>query len=91
MEQNDELESTDIESGTSFWRLMKLNTPEWPFIVLGCLASLILGGTLPTFAILFGNVYAVSLTQHVLKICGFDLFKLCFDYRYYLWMTLMKL
>ncbi|XP_077296429.1 multidrug resistance protein homolog 49-like [Arctopsyche grandis] len=59
VEENGEIESMDIESGTSFWRLMKLNMPEWPFIVLGCLASLVLGGTLPAFAILFGNVYAV--------------------------------
>lgn len=53
-------EEIDGESESMFWRLMRLNMKEWPFIVFGCVASLILGGTLPAFALLFGDIYRVK-------------------------------
>lgn len=41
-------------------RIMALNKPEWAQIATGCLATLIVGATLPFFAVLFGEVYGVG-------------------------------
>lgn len=37
----------------SFWRLVKYNKPEWPYAVLGSVASIGIGGAQPAFAFLF--------------------------------------
>ena len=41
------------------WRVMKMNLPEWPYILLGLLGSIIMGGAMPAYAILFGEVLGV--------------------------------
>lgn len=41
-------------------KLMKLNGPEWPYILFGCLSAIILGITFPAFAFLYGEMYGVS-------------------------------
>ena len=40
-------------------RVMKMNMPEWPYILLGLLGSIIMGGAMPAYAILFGEVLGV--------------------------------
>jgi ATP-binding cassette subfamily B (MDR/TAP) protein 1 len=43
----------------STWRLMKLNTKEWPFILFGCIAAVVVGSSFPAFAVLFGEMYGL--------------------------------
>ena len=40
-------------------RIIKTNSPEWPYVVLGSLASIVMGGSMPVYAILFGEVLGV--------------------------------
>ncbi len=37
-------------------RIVKTNAPEWPYIVMGGLASIVMGASMPVYAILFGEV-----------------------------------
>uniref|UniRef100_A0A166DZW5 ABC transporter domain-containing protein n=1 Tax=Daucus carota subsp. sativus TaxID=79200 RepID=A0A166DZW5_DAUCS len=39
-----------------FLRLLKLNAPEWPYIVMGVVGSILSGIVLPTFALMMGNL-----------------------------------
>lgn len=43
----------------SLWDVVKMNRDEWPEITVGCIASLIAGGAMPVFAVLFGEIIAV--------------------------------
>lgn len=45
--------------------LIRLNSPEWKLILVGVLASVINGSSLPIFAILFGEFYGVSYSHFV--------------------------
>ena len=40
-------------------RLWKKNSPEWPFIFVGILASIAMGAVMPIFAVLFGDILGV--------------------------------
>lgn len=40
-------------------KIVKLNTPEWPYLLMGCISALVVGASFPVFAILFGEVYGV--------------------------------
>lgn len=37
-------------------RIMKMNSKEWPFVVVGMIGSIVMGGAMPVYAILFGEV-----------------------------------
>lgn len=56
--QNEIAVSQDFEDDgdISLMRIVKLNSPEWPHILTGCLTSIIMGCAFPLFAILFGNI-----------------------------------
>ncbi|CAF2623577.1 unnamed protein product [Rotaria sp. Silwood2] len=41
------------------FKIFKLNAPEWPWILLGAISSLILGATQPIFALFFAQVYGL--------------------------------
>ena len=45
--------------GADLMRIFRMNKPEWGFIALGCLASLVSGGVQPAFAVIFSKVIAV--------------------------------
>ncbi|XP_041365768.1 ATP-dependent translocase ABCB1-like isoform X2 [Gigantopelta aegis] len=42
-----------------FRRIIKMNGPEWPFILFGCFSSLINGGMQPAFAVIFSEFLGV--------------------------------
>ena len=42
-------------------RIMKMNAPEWFFILLGCFGALINGGIQPAFAMIFADIIGVSI------------------------------
>ena len=37
-------------------RIMKVNSPEWPYVFCGILASVVVGAWIPVYAVLFGEV-----------------------------------
>lgn len=41
-------------------KVLALNKPEWFFIVVGCLASIISGAVQPAFSVIFSKVLSVS-------------------------------
>ncbi|XP_051008007.1 ATP-dependent translocase ABCB1 isoform X7 [Acomys russatus] len=43
----------------SFWRILKLNITEWPYLVVGVLCAVINGCTQPVFAIVFSRIVGV--------------------------------
>lgn len=49
------LEDED-QGDLSITRIIKLNSPEWPQILTGSLASIIMGCAFPLFAIIFGDI-----------------------------------
>lgn len=55
---NDEDEEEKLKN-LSLWDIVKLNNEELPQILLGCLASFVMGATMPIFAILFGEIIGV--------------------------------
>ncbi|CAF3995308.1 unnamed protein product, partial [Adineta steineri] len=48
--------STSVRQKSIFLRLMKMNSPEWMFILIGCLACLLGGLRGPAFSILFAKI-----------------------------------
>ncbi|XP_013418888.1 multidrug resistance protein 1 [Lingula anatina] len=43
----------------SLKRIMRLNSPEWPFILIGCFSAIFTGAAHPCFAILMGEILKV--------------------------------
>ncbi|XP_022900124.1 ATP-dependent translocase ABCB1 [Onthophagus taurus] len=46
-------------SNASLTSIMKMNSTEWPQILIGCITSVIMGCAMPVFAILFGEILGV--------------------------------
>jgi hypothetical protein len=44
----------------SMLTILKKNMPEWPYIVLGSVGSIIIGFAMPIFGVLFGGILGVS-------------------------------
>ncbi|XP_064599295.1 ATP-dependent translocase ABCB1-like isoform X2 [Liolophura sinensis] len=53
-----EEEEEDVDK-PGFCRMFKENKPEWPFVLLGCIAAAINGCTMPLFAVFFSEVVKV--------------------------------
>nr|XP_054768939.1 ATP-dependent translocase ABCB1-like [Lytechinus pictus] len=58
VDEDDEKEEEEVERA-SYMEILKLNKPEWPYIVVGILFAAVLGIAYPVFAILFSEVVAV--------------------------------
>ncbi|PNF43401.1 Multidrug resistance protein 1 [Cryptotermes secundus] len=43
----------------SMMRILKKNMPEWPFILIGSLGSIVMGFAMPIFGVLFGDILGV--------------------------------
>ncbi|TMW46661.1 hypothetical protein DOY81_008256 [Sarcophaga bullata] len=43
----------------SLMQLMKLNAPEWRYILMGCIAAMLHGATFPIWAVLFGDFFGI--------------------------------
>ncbi|KAG6423957.1 hypothetical protein SASPL_114365 [Salvia splendens] len=53
---------TDRRNGAPdryFWRLLKINAPEWPYSILGAVGSVLSGFIGPTFALVMSNMIEV--------------------------------
>lgn len=51
-------EEEEVKS-VSMMRILKLNTPEWKYLLVGSIGAVVVGASLPIFAILFGEFYGV--------------------------------
>lgn len=60
-DEENEAENEEENSlpNVSFLKLLKLNKSEWPYIMVGTLASLINGGSHPAFCVFFAKIIAV--------------------------------
>ena len=47
--------------------LLRLNSPEWYFIVIGSIASLLLGATIPVFALFLAEIYDLFTELDLVK------------------------
>jgi hypothetical protein len=54
-----EKEDDDALPKVNLTRLFYENRTEWPFIIVGVIASIFMGAIMPIFAILFGNILGV--------------------------------
>ena len=50
----------DSKYDVSLLRLIKMNRPEWSYLVIGCVAAVVVGTSFPAFAILFGEIFGVN-------------------------------
>ena len=48
----------------SFLKVLRLNLPEWPYILVGLICATINGAVQPLFAILFSKIVAVRSLSH---------------------------
>ncbi|XP_029414181.1 multidrug resistance protein 2 isoform X2 [Nannospalax galili] len=49
----------EVVSSVSFWRILKLNLTEWPYLVIGVFCAAINGCIQPVFAIVFSRIVGV--------------------------------
>ena len=54
--QEGEGDGTDGGGDVGMIRIMKVNSPEWPYVFCGILASVVVGAWIPVYAVLFGEV-----------------------------------
>lgn len=53
------LKEVSSSKGSTILKLIRLNGPEWPLILGGCIAGVVNGATLPLFAVLFGDFFGI--------------------------------
>lgn len=53
------METSEAIYPVSMLRLINLNAKEWPYILVGSLAAVVMGASLPTFAVIFGEFFGV--------------------------------
>lgn len=58
-EEESDDESEEQSSDVSLWRIMKLNSPEWVYLLIGSIAAILVGASFPAFAMLFGETYGI--------------------------------
>jgi ABC-type multidrug transport system fused ATPase/permease subunit len=57
---DDPSKKTKKHSHTPFaFKILKLNAPEWPWILLGSICSLVYGASQPLFALFFAQIYSL--------------------------------
>ncbi|KAL5240368.1 hypothetical protein ACI65C_007778 [Semiaphis heraclei] len=50
------------------WKLMKFNSPEWAYLLFGCIGCIINGGLVPVYAYFYGQVFeSLTLKGEALK------------------------
>ncbi|KAL4222180.1 ABC transporter B member 11 [Mactra antiquata] len=79
-ETTSEAKEKEKEVDASVTKIMRLNSPEWYLIMLGCFGSLVNGGLMPAFAVIFSEILGVFskpadeqedlITRYVLMFVG---------------------
>ncbi|CAG9855747.1 unnamed protein product [Phyllotreta striolata] len=52
----DESDDFSVDNDSSFIEIIKMNAPEWPYILVAAIGSVIMGCGMPVFAVLFGSI-----------------------------------
>lgn len=58
-----EIDDFLVDNSVSIWEIVKMNAPEWPYILFACLGSTIVGCGMPVFAVLFGSIIGTLATD----------------------------
>ncbi|XP_048517724.1 ATP-dependent translocase ABCB1-like isoform X1 [Dendroctonus ponderosae] len=58
-ETDEESEVDNYVKTASLWSIVKLNSPEWLSLFLGCFGAAVMGTVLPIFAVLLGSILQV--------------------------------
>ncbi|XP_036395228.1 ATP-binding cassette, sub-family B (MDR/TAP), member 4 [Megalops cyprinoides] len=58
-DDKDQPEEEEKVPEVSFLKVLRLNLPEWPYIVVGIFCAIVNGGMQPAFAIIFSKIIAV--------------------------------
>lgn len=82
-----EEEDTNADKKDSVVEVMKMNSPEWPHILIGCIGAIVMGCAMPVFAVLFGSILGVSIVYT--KITNLEIIIHIFS-RHYHWEKRMK-
>ncbi|XP_008178172.1 multidrug resistance protein 1A isoform X2 [Acyrthosiphon pisum] len=61
MYEDDDFKEIKNNSKYCMWKLMKFNSPEWAYLLFGCIGCTINGGLVPIYAYFYGQVFE-SLT-----------------------------
>jgi len=48
----------------SAWKLIRLNSPEWVWLLMGFIGCAVFGSVMPIFAYFYGEIFAVSAINH---------------------------
>uniref|UniRef100_A0A1B0D289 ABC-type xenobiotic transporter n=1 Tax=Phlebotomus papatasi TaxID=29031 RepID=A0A1B0D289_PHLPP len=67
----DESDLDEKYQSVSMWKVMKWNKQEWPYIVVGSIASVIMGAAMPLFALIFGE--SINIKKNFFMGLGFGL------------------
>lgn len=62
-EEQEEIDNDEDIRPAPLWRIMKYNKPEWLLMLVGSISTLIVGGSMPLIAIVFGELYGVRSTR----------------------------
>ncbi|EFA00893.1 ATP-dependent translocase ABCB1 [Tribolium castaneum] len=54
-----EEEVQEAERSVSLMSILRMNKPEWVSISIGCIASIVMGCSMPAFAVIFGDIMGV--------------------------------
>ena len=67
-----EIAEADLEEGKHFQfvSVLKMNAAEWPYIIIGVLASVIMGGMVPAFSLIYGELFQLMSVEdyHAVRI-----------------------
>lgn len=79
----EETEKSKEEANTSgvLLKIIKTNTPEWLSMVVGCLASLVNGASLPMYGLIFGDILGVLSIQDIFSL-RYQANLYCLDFLY---------
>ncbi|XP_052095836.1 ATP-dependent translocase ABCB1-like isoform X5 [Mytilus californianus] len=56
-------EEKEKKPDVGFGRIIRYNSPEWPYILVGCIAACLNGGVQPAFAVIFAELIGVFAEQ----------------------------
>ncbi|KAJ8919087.1 hypothetical protein NQ315_012072 [Exocentrus adspersus] len=62
LEPEDNEEDMNLDKKDSVIEVMKMNSPEWPHILIGCIGAIVMGCAMPVIAVLFGDILGTLST-----------------------------
>ncbi|CAB3248407.1 unnamed protein product [Arctia plantaginis] len=61
LKSSDADEKDEKDTDVSFWKVLRLNKPEWKSVTLASICSLMSGFAMPLIAVIFGDLLGVSI------------------------------